>query len=80
MHYLGRRGGLYPGDPLEGLQVEYMLDTVSEALRPLEVSDNGAVASLLSDRPWTREELFRIRGRIAQNEETGLPLVSYDLW
>ena len=76
LHYLGRRGGLYPADSLEGLQVEYMLDTVSEALRPLEISDNGAVTSLLSDDPWTEDELLRIRERIAHNTESGLPLVS----
>ena len=54
-----------------------MIDTVSEALRPLEVSDSGAVASLLSDTPWSKEEVFRIRGGIARNEERGLPLVCY---
>jgi glutathione S-transferase len=74
--YLGRRGGLYPTDPLEGLQVDYMLDTVSEALRPLEVSASGAVSSLLSNAPWKNEELMRIRERIANDHDAGLPHVS----
>ena len=76
LHYLGRRGGLYPSDPLEGLQIEYMLDTVSEALLPLEVSNDGAVTSLFSDTAWTDEELLRIRKGIANNSESGLPHVS----
>lgn len=77
LHYLGRRGGLYPIDPLEGLQIEYMLETVSEALRPLEVSNDGGVSSLLSEYPLSGEQILRIREGIANNAESGLPHVSF---
>ncbi|CAB9506161.1 S-crystallin [Seminavis robusta] len=73
LNYLGRRGGLYPADPLEGLQVEYMIDAVSEALKPLEVSATGAVDSLLSESPWTDEEFLKIREKIASDPSAGLP-------
>jgi hypothetical protein len=80
LHYLGRRGGLYPTDPLEGLQIEYMLDTVSEALRPLEMSNDGMVPALLSDKPLSAEQLLKIREGIAKNSEFGLPKVSAGVW
>lgn len=76
LHYLGKRGGLYPPDSLEALQVEYMLETVSEALKPLEMSESGGV---LSDNPWTEEELLRVRDRIANDSVCGLPHVSTKL-
>jgi hypothetical protein len=76
LHYLGKRGGLYPPDSLEALQVEYMLETVSEALKPLEMSESGGV---LSDNPWTEEELLRVRDRIANDSVCGLPHVSTTL-
>ena len=77
LRYLGRRGGLYPTDPLEGLQIEYMLEAVSEALRPLETVNDG-ISSLLSETPLSEKQLTRIREGIGKNSEYGLPHVSLD--
>jgi prostaglandin-H2 D-isomerase / glutathione transferase len=74
LRYIGKLGGLYPENPLEAMQVDSIIDTVAETTLPLEITARGAEKCLISDKPWTNEELLSIRRRIAESEKhPGLP-------
>lgn len=76
LRYLGRRGGLYPNDSLQALQVEYMIETITDALYSIELSCAGSIKSMISENtPWTEKELRTIRQRIAKDKTYGLPHV-----
>lgn len=73
LRYFGKLGGLYPDDHLLAVQVDSMLDTAAESTLPIEMSVQGAIAKLVSDTDWTKDEVLEIRGRIAKNKKSGLP-------
>jgi prostaglandin-H2 D-isomerase / glutathione transferase len=73
LRYFSKLGGLYPDDPFEALKVDSMIDTVLEMSNLVSMTFAGAQNSLISEEPWTEEELVTIRKRIATNEENGLP-------
>jgi glutathione S-transferase len=60
-------------DPVEALKVDALLDTVTEASLPVEMSVQGAVKRLIQDEPWTKEEVTAVRKRLASNKDNGLP-------
>jgi prostaglandin-H2 D-isomerase / glutathione transferase len=73
LRYFGKLGGLYPEDPIEALKVDSMIDTVVDMAVIISASMTGAQGMLISDEPWTEEEVAKIRERIVTNEEKGLP-------
>ena len=76
LRYIGKLGDLYPHDDVEIVQVEFVVETIVEALRMLEMTVTGVVKSLILDVLWSKKELLQIQRRLIENQERGLPLVS----
>ena len=77
LRYIGKLGGLYPHDDIETVQVDFVVETVVEAIRLLEMTVTGVVKSLILDVLWSEEELLQIQRRLIKNQDRGLPLVSF---
>ena len=75
LRYIGRLGDLYPHDSVEILQVEFVVETIVEAMKLLEMTVTGVVKSLILDVIWSKAELLQIQKRLLENKERGLPLV-----
>lgn len=75
LRYLGKLGGLYPGDndPIRAIRVDSLVDTCSEATRLIETTVQNAPKFLLSTRDWDRDEILAIRHRLATDATNGLP-------
>ena len=76
LRYLCRLGGLYPSNPIDALEVESAIDTISEIQYLLEISLDETLQGLMSGNAWTENENWSVRRRIAKNKECGLPFVS----
>ena len=77
LRYFCKLGGLYPSNPIDALEVESAIATISEVEHLLEVSLDETIQILLSGNAWTKNESWSVRRRIAKNKETGLPFVSH---
>jgi glutathione S-transferase len=73
LRYLGKLGGLYPSDPFEAIQVDTMIDTITEMSLPIEMTVQGSVKWMIGDEPWTKEQVLEIRKRISTDAKNGLP-------
>lgn len=73
LRYFGKLNGLYPVDPIEAMQVDAMIDTLAESTKLLEMSVQGRQKFLLSEEPWSQEEVLEIRERISTDDALGLP-------
>ena len=76
LRYLCKLGNLYPTEPIRALEVESMIDTIAEIQNLINISKDEAMQSLMSGSPWSENETWSVRRRIAKNREQGLPYVS----
>ena len=76
LRYFCKLGGLYPSNPIDALEVESALATISEIQHLLEVSLDETLQVFMSGSVWTSNENWSVRRRIAKNKECGLPFVS----
>lgn len=76
LRYFCKLGGLYPSNPLDALEVESAIATISEVEQLLEVSLDETLQVIMSGSAWTANEKWSVRRRIAKNKEIGLPFVS----
>lgn len=76
LRYFCKLGGLYPSNPIDALEVESVLATISEIQHLLEISLDETLQVLMSGSAWTANENWSVRRRIAKNKENGLPFVS----
>jgi hypothetical protein len=77
LRFIGKLGGLFPLDEVEAAEVDFMIETVAEALRLVEMTVTGVVKSLILDvLKKDDDEIAPIWQRVLQNESCGLPMVS----
>uniref|UniRef100_A0A7R9ZQ82 Glutathione S-transferase n=1 Tax=Craspedostauros australis TaxID=1486917 RepID=A0A7R9ZQ82_9STRA len=72
LRYFGKLGGLYPTDPLEALKVDSIVDSSLDSMKAIALTVQGSVTNMISDEPWTKEEVAAIRKRIATTKDAGL--------
>jgi hypothetical protein len=75
LKFIGKLGGLYPLDELEAAEVDFMIETVAEALRLVEMTVAGVVKSLILDVLKKDDEIALVRQRVLENEHCGLSMV-----
>jgi glutathione S-transferase len=77
LRYMGHLGGLYPEDPIEALTVDSMCDSVSDALRMIEMTVRASSRSILEFKSFSDEECVAIRERLIDDEVNGIRGVSF---
>jgi hypothetical protein len=76
LRYLCRVGDLYPSDPIRALEVESMMETILEIQSLVSIANDDTIQCFLSGNPWSENEMWSVRRRIAKNREQGFPFVS----
>jgi glutathione S-transferase len=73
LRLVGKLTNLYPNDLVQAAQVDSIMDTMDECMRPIELSVRNAKKSLIGDEDWSKEEIMAIRNRFVEATEGGLP-------
>ena len=79
LRFIGKlsTNNLYPQDPKQAMAVDEILDLISDASRPIEISVQGAPAFFIQDSAWSKDEVMGIRTRMLAKDKNGsIPYVS----
>jgi glutathione S-transferase len=76
LRYICKLGSLYPINPIRALEVESMIETIAEIQKLVNIALDGTLQTFMSGSPWSENEVWSVRRRIAKNNEQGLPYVS----
>lgn len=62
---------------MEAVHVEFMMETILEAIKLIEMTVSDWFPALFLGEEWTYDQIAQIQRRVVENKDHGLPFVSY---